>query len=108
MILPAGERNEVERRNRPSPGATSPIIKGVFERRGHTEATVDLCRLAGLKECGICCEIMKDDGHMMRKTELLEMAKKHKLTFITIKDLIEYRKKNNINAESDKSEKNYN
>ena len=81
------------------PGHMFPLkakAKGVFERRGHTEATVDLCRLAGLKECGICCEIMKDDGHMMRKTELLEMAKKHKLTFITIKDLIEYRKKNDI------------
>lgn len=79
------------------PGHMFPLkakVKGVFERRGHTEATVDLCRLAGLQECGICCEIMKDDGHMMRKTELLELAKEHDLTFITIKDLLEYRKKN--------------
>lgn len=66
---------------------------GVFERRGHTEATVDLVRLAGLKECGLCCEIMRDDGTMMRTTELIEFAKKHKLTIITVEDLIEYRKK---------------
>ncbi|MGN9134687.1 bifunctional 3,4-dihydroxy-2-butanone-4-phosphate synthase/GTP cyclohydrolase II [Clostridium sp. HCP1S3_B4] len=66
---------------------------GVLERRGHTEATVDLVKLAGLKECGLCCEIMRDDGTMMRTTELLEFAKKHKLKVITIAQLIEYRKK---------------
>ena len=49
---------------------------GVLERNGHTEATVDLLRLAGLKECGLCCEIMKEDGTMMRKSDLIEMAKK--------------------------------
>lgn len=67
--------------------------KGVLERGGHTEATVDLMRLAGLKECGLCCEIMREDGTMMRKTELVELAKEHNLTFITIKDLIAYRKR---------------
>lgn len=65
---------------------------GVLERNGHTEATVDLCRLAGLKECGLCCEIMREDGTMMRTTELMELAKKWNLTFITIKDLQEYRR----------------
>lgn len=66
---------------------------GVLERNGHTEATVDLMRLAGLKECGLCCEIMREDGTMMRTKELMELAKEHKLTFITIKAIQEYRKK---------------
>ncbi len=65
---------------------------GVLEREGHTEATVDMMRLAGLKECGLCCEIMRDDGTMMRTPELLELAKKWNLTFITIAALKEYRK----------------
>lgn len=65
---------------------------GVLERNGHTEATVDLCRLAGLKECGLCCEIMSEDGTMMRTTELMGLAKKWNLKFITIKDLQEYRR----------------
>ncbi len=66
---------------------------GVLERNGHTEATVDLLRLAGLKECGLCCEVMKDDGTMMRKTELFELAREHDMKFITIKMLQDYRKK---------------
>lgn len=77
------------------PGHMFPLLakeNGVLERNGHTEATVDLCRLAGLKECGLCCEIMRDDGTMMRKQELIELAKKWGLTFITIKDLQNYRK----------------
>ena len=66
---------------------------GVLERNGHTEATVDLMRLAGLKECGLCCEIMKEDGTMMRTTQLLELAEEHCLTMISIQALQEYRKK---------------
>ena len=66
---------------------------GVLVRTGHTEATVDLCRLAGLKECGLCCEIMRPDGTMMRTTELLEFAKKHDLVAITIADLVKYRRR---------------
>jgi 3,4-dihydroxy 2-butanone 4-phosphate synthase/GTP cyclohydrolase II len=66
---------------------------GVLERNGHTEATVDLMRLAGLKQVGLCCEIMADDGTMMRKEQLVEFAKQNKLTFITIKDLQAYRKR---------------
>ena len=66
---------------------------GVLVRPGHTEATVDLMRLAGLKECGLCCEIMKDNGTMMRTPELKELAKKHNLKFITIKALQTYRKR---------------
>lgn len=79
------------------PGHMFPLLakkNGVLERNGHTEATVDLCRLAGLKECGLCCEIMRDDGTMMRTPELIELAKKWKLKFITIKDLQAYRKCN--------------
>ena len=77
------------------PGHMFPLLSkpnGVLERSGHTEATVDLCRLAGLKECGLCCEIMRDDGTMMRTPELLELAKKWDLKFITIQDLQSYRK----------------
>ena len=72
---------------------------GVLERNGHTEATVDLVKLAGLKECGLCCEIMSDDGNMMRTTELIEFGKKHNLKVITIKDLVEYRRKNEDTVE---------
>lgn len=64
---------------------------GVLIRSGHTEATVDLCRLAGLAPVGLCCEIMREDGTMMRTTELIQFAKKHDLTMISIADLIEYR-----------------
>ena len=77
------------------PGHMFPLLakpNGVLEREGHTEATVDLCRLAGLKACGLCCEIMREDGTMMRTPELMELAKGFGLTFITIKDLQEYRK----------------
>ncbi|MEE1040719.1 MAG: bifunctional 3,4-dihydroxy-2-butanone-4-phosphate synthase/GTP cyclohydrolase II [Lachnospiraceae bacterium] len=77
------------------PGHMFPLLakkNGVLERDGHTEATVDLCRLAGLKECGLCCEIMREDGTMMRTTELKQLADKWGITFITIKDLQNYRK----------------
>lgn len=65
---------------------------GVLERNGHTEATVDLCRLAGLEQVGLCCEIMAEDGTMMRRSQLEEFAKKHNLTFICIRDLQAYRR----------------
>ncbi|MBQ3621085.1 MAG: GTP cyclohydrolase II, partial [Methanosarcinaceae archaeon] len=75
------------------PGHMFPLIArhgGVLTRNGHTEATVDLCRLAGLKECGLCCEVMADDGTMMRTPELQKLAEKHGLKFITIKELQDY------------------
>ncbi|MEF2560264.1 MAG: bifunctional 3,4-dihydroxy-2-butanone-4-phosphate synthase/GTP cyclohydrolase II [Eggerthellaceae bacterium] len=78
------------------PGHMFPLMakpNGVLERNGHTEATVDLMRLAGLKECGLCCEIMRDDGTMMRTPELIELAQEWNLSFISIKALQEYRKK---------------
>ncbi len=77
------------------PGHMFPLLakrNGVLERAGHTEATVDLCRLAGLKECGLCCEIMRDDGTMMRTPELAKLAEEYGLKFITIQDLQAYRK----------------
>ncbi len=64
---------------------------GVLKRAGHTEATVDLCRLAGLKEVGLCCEIMKDDGTMARMDDVQAFAKRHGLKLMTIADLIAYR-----------------
>ena len=64
---------------------------GVLKRAGHTEATVDLMRLAGLKECGLCCEIMREDGTMMRTTELLTFARRPNFKVITIEDLIKKR-----------------
>jgi 3,4-dihydroxy 2-butanone 4-phosphate synthase/GTP cyclohydrolase II len=64
---------------------------GVLKRAGHTEATVDLARLAGLRPAGICCEIMKDDGSMARLPDLVSFAKKHSLKIISIEDLIRYR-----------------
>lgn len=66
---------------------------GVLKRAGHTEATVDLCRLAGLKEVGLCCEIMKDDGTMARLDDVKAFAKRHGLKMMTIADLIAYRRK---------------
>lgn len=78
------------------PGHCFPLLakkNGVLERPGHTEATVDLMRLAGLAGCGLCCEIMREDGQMMRTPELMEVAKRWNLKFITIHQLVEYRKK---------------
>lgn len=78
------------------PGHMFPLLakrNGVLERGGHTEATVDLMRLAGLKECGLCCEIMGEDGTMMRTPELIKLAETWKIPFITIAALQEYRKK---------------
>ena len=72
---------------------------GVFERNGHTEATVDLVRLAGLKPVGLCCEIMKDDGTMARTPDLMEFAKKHNLKIGTIADLVQYRKEHEVLVE---------
>lgn len=77
------------------PGHMFPLLakkNGVLERSGHTEATVDLCRLAGLKECGVCCEVMEADGTMMGLCKLMDWAQKWGMAFITIKDLQNYRK----------------
>ena len=78
------------------PGHVFPLRSvegGVLRRAGHTETTTDLARLAGFYPAGLCCEIMDDDGHMMRTQKLIEFAKKHGLHIITVKALIEYRKR---------------
>ena len=77
------------------PGHMFPLLakkNGVLERNGHTEATIDFMRLAGLKECGLCCEIMRDDGTMMRTPELQSLAEKFQIKMVTIRALQEYRK----------------
>lgn len=77
------------------PGHLFPLTakkNGVLERSGHTEAAVDLLRLAGLKACGLCCEIINEDGTVMRTAELIRLAQKWQLRRISIKDLQTYRK----------------
>lgn len=90
----------VDKNSKPSdfrrPGHMFPLLSkknGVLERSGHTEATVDLMRLAGLEECGLCCEIMDDDGQMMKTPKLIELAKKWDMKFVTIEQLQNYRKR---------------
>lgn len=78
------------------PGHMFPLVakeNGIFVRQGHTEATVDLLKIAGLKEVGICCEIMADDGHMMRGEEIFALAKKLNMKITTTEELIKYRKR---------------
>ena len=85
-----------------TPGHMFPLLakkNGVLERNGHTEATVDLMRLAGLKPVGLCCEIMKEDGSMARKEDLIAFAKKHGLKIGCIADLIAYRKEHEVFVE---------
>ena len=75
------------------PGHMFPLTArrgGVLTRNGHTEATVDFLRLAGLKQVGLCCEVMADDGTMMRTPQLWEVADKYNLKFVTIHDLQNY------------------
>lgn len=89
--------DEVKAEDFRRPGHMFPLLakeNGVLDRDGHTEATVDLMKLAGLKECGLCCEIMAEDGTMMQREELIQLSEKWDLKFITIKDLQDYRKKN--------------
>ena len=90
-------RKVVDETSRPEdfrrPGHMFPLIArpgGVLERNGHTEATVDLLRHAGMRQCGLCCEIMREDGTMMRTTELAEKAKRLGVAFISIKQLQDY------------------
>lgn len=78
------------------PGHVFPLIarkNGVFDRTGHTEASVDLAKLAGFKGAAAICEIIKDDGTMARRDDLIGFAKEHELKIVTIVDLIDYRKK---------------
>src|SRR5690606_12699540 len=78
------------------PGHVFPLIAkdgGVLVRNGHTEASVDLCQMAGLSPVAVICEIINDDGTMARFDDLAILAKTHNLKIISIKDLVSYRKK---------------
>ena len=89
--------NDVKPEDFRRPGHVFPLAarkNGVLERTGHTEAAVDLAKLAGLKSAGVICEVMKEDGHMARTEDLIKMAKEHNLKIITVKNLLEYRKAN--------------
>lgn len=88
LTNPETQPNDLRR-----PGHVFPLVArhgGVLVRNGHTEATVDLMRLAGLKEVGLCCEVMREDGTMMRAPELQKMSEEYDICFITIKDLQDY------------------
>jgi len=85
------------------PGHIFPLIAkdgGVLIRPGHTEASVDLCRLSGLKECAVICEIINADGNMARENDLFEVARVHNLKIISINQLIDYRIKNEFLVET--------
>ena len=91
MIAPNSKPEDFRR-----PGHVFPLRSvpgGVLRRAGHTETTTDLAKLAGLTPAGFCCEIMDDDGHMMRTPRLIEFSKKHGLKLITVQSLVEYRKR---------------
>ncbi len=97
FAAPDAKKDEFRR-----PGHMFPLESkpgGVIERKGHTEATVDLCRLAGLQPVGLCCEIMKDDGTMARLPDLLGFAEEHGLKISTIEKLIQYRKEHEVFVE---------
>lgn len=97
MIAKSNNKDDFRR-----PGHIFPLIakkKGVFERIGHTEAAVDLSKIAGFKGAAAICEILKEDGHMARRDYLMEFKDKHNLKIITIKDLIKYRKENELLVE---------
>ncbi|MBO0432900.1 3,4-dihydroxy-2-butanone-4-phosphate synthase [Enterococcus sp. DIV0660C] len=90
--------NDVKSTDFVQPGHTFPLVakeEGVLEREGHTEAAVDLAKLCGMKPAGVICEIIKPDGSMARTDYLFDMAEKFNIPFITIKDLVNY-KKNNV------------
>lgn len=87
--------DNASRENLVAPGHMFPLVArggGVLERPGHTEATIDLMRLAGFKPCGVLCELTNPDGTMSRLPEVAEYAKKYALPLVSIKDLIEYLK----------------
>ena len=95
-LLTSTEKNDFRR-----PGHVFPLIAkkgGVLERKGHTEASIDLVKLAGFKGATAICEITKDDGTMARRDDLMKFAKEHNIKILTIEDLIEYRKKEHVNC----------
>ncbi|MFT8347925.1 bifunctional 3,4-dihydroxy-2-butanone-4-phosphate synthase/GTP cyclohydrolase II [Clostridium saccharoperbutylacetonicum] len=95
-LVDSNERDSFRR-----PGHVFPLIAkrdGVLERRGHTEAAVDLAKLAGFKGAAAICEIINDNGTMARRDDLIGFAKEHSLKILTIEDLINYRKQDNFSV----------
>jgi 3,4-dihydroxy 2-butanone 4-phosphate synthase/GTP cyclohydrolase II len=92
------------------PGHIFPLIArdgGVLERPGHTEAAVELAKMAGFKSVGVICEILNPDGTLARLPQLMEFAKEHNLKIISIEDLIEYKRKLMVNSFYSNVEKHY-
>lgn len=90
------------------PGHVFPLVAklgGVFERDGHTEATIDLMKIASLKEIGLCCEIMADDGHMLKGKEVVDLAKKLNMKMTSVSAIKSYLEKNKIKRIEEKSKK---
>lgn len=90
------------------PGHVFPLIakdKGVLEREGHTEATIDLMKIANLKEIGLCCEIMADDGHMLRGKDVVDLAKKLGMKMTSVSEIKKYIKENKLDFS--KNEENF-
>ncbi len=90
------------------PGHVFPLIakdRGVLEREGHTEATIDLMKIANLKEIGLCCEIMADDGHMLRGKAVVDLAKKLGMKMTSVSEIKKYIKENKLDLS--KNEKNF-
>ena len=81
------------------PGHVFPLrakAGGVLERDGHTEATIDLMKLAGLNPAGVLCEVTLPNGTMARMPDVIEFSKEHDMPVVTIEDIIKYRKDNNL------------
>jgi len=92
LANPVGKADDLVR-----PGHIFPLIAkdgGVLVRTGHTEGSVDICRLAGLQESAVICEIMKENGEMARRDDLMEFSKEHNLKIVYISDIVEYRLQN--------------
>lgn len=91
--------NESKKEDFKRPGHIFPLVAkegGVLKRTGHTEGSVDLCKLAGLEEVAVICEIVKEDGTMARVTDLIEFAKEHDLKIVSIEDLVKYRREREV------------
>ncbi len=83
------------------PGHVFPLMArpgGVLERRGHTEATVDLMRLAGLRPCGVLCELTREDGVMMRLPEVADFARRHDMIVLSVEDIAAWRRSQEVRS----------
>ena len=94
LTIRTAARDDVRPADLHRPGHVFPLrarAGGVLERRGHTEATVDLMRLAGFKPCGVLCELTNPDGTMARLPEIIAFGRKHDMPVLTVEDIVKYR-----------------